>query len=148
MKKVLTVDQKRCLACRSCELQCAIVHSESKEMDKAIYEEPTSQPRIKVKSRKGHIIISLCRHCDDAPCVKACPNNAIEIFREKRAVVINEELCTGCKLCVSACPFRVIKIDKDTGKALKCDLCIERLNKDKIPACVEGCPTGALKFLW
>jgi len=57
------------------------------------------------------------------------------------AVLVKEEKCTGCGLCVMSCPYGMIQIDPVTAKASKCDLCGGE------PACVEHCPFGALAYL-
>ena len=49
-----------------------------------------------------------CRHCEDAPCAKGCPINAIK--NEDNSIIIDEEICIGCKACVVACPFGAIEI--------------------------------------
>lgn len=48
----------------------------------------------------------MCRHCEDAPCARVCPVNAIR--HEADAIVLNETLCIGCKLCALVCPFGAI----------------------------------------
>lgn len=48
-----------------------------------------------------------CRHCDDAPCIKVCPVEAIR--QTDDAVQLNESLCIGCNLCAVACPFGAIQ---------------------------------------
>ena len=63
---------------------------------------------------------------------------------EKDIVYMRGDRCIGCKLCVSACPFGMIMWDQKRGQARKCDLCIEKLGVGEQPACVAGCPTGAL----
>jgi len=57
------------------------------------------------------------------------------------AVVVDEEKCTGCGLCVMACPYGAVRLDPVTGKAIKCDLCGGE------PVCVKHCPFGALAFV-
>jgi len=70
----------------------------------------------------------------------ACPLNIIK--REKTgAIVVDEEKCVGCGLCVQSCPYGAITVDPLTKCALKCDLC----NGD--PECVKHCPGGALSYL-
>lgn len=147
MKRMIVIDPEKCLACRTCELECAIEHSKSKEFKKAINEKPLPEPRINVESYEGIVTPLQCRHCEDAPCVKACPTKALERENTESPVLIKDELCIGCKLCIIACPFGVINMNADSKVAIKCDLCAERLKRGEVPACVEGCPTKAIKFI-
>lgn len=65
-----------------------------------------SHPRLTVVRSGAATAPVLCRHCEDAPCAKVCPVNAITL--SGNAVVLNEVTCIGCKLCAIACPFGVI----------------------------------------
>ena len=96
--------------------------------------------RIYVKANpfNGSFVPIVCHQCPDAPCYFACPESAIEIEGTLGAVLINEEKCTGCRLCGEACPFNVIRFREDTSKAFKCDLC------QGDPECVKWCPMNAL----
>ncbi|MEE8360133.1 MAG: 4Fe-4S dicluster domain-containing protein [Candidatus Omnitrophota bacterium] len=146
MKGVIYVEIDKCVACKTCEIHCAIEHSKSKTLCKAILEYPLPQGRIKVESEAGYNIPLQCRQCEDAPCTKVCPSKAIQRLEPNQPVLIDPKLCIGCKMCILACPFGVIKMD-DAGKAvLRCDMCFERLQKGDLPACVAACPTKALKF--
>ena len=62
-------------------------------------------------------------------------------------VLIDQERCIGCNFCLAVCPFGSISPSYDGHKVVKCDLCFERLSAGQEPACVSGCPTGALKFV-
>ena len=146
MKGVIFVDVGKCLACKSCELHCAVEHSKSKELYKAIFECPLPQGRITVESEGGFNIPLQCRQCEDAPCMKVCPSKAIDRFGNDQPVLINEERCIGCNLCIVACPFGVLKMNKSGKAVIKCDMCFERLQEGKLPACVMACPSKALKF--
>ena len=149
MKKgIIVIDPTRCTACKTCELECAIAHSDSKVASLAINEEPRSLPRIRVKLVDGFNVPLQCRHCDHALCMEACPKDAITRPDKDGPVLIDPELCIGCTKCVYACPFGAIKMRKEGKgkKAIKCNLCIERLKKDEIPACVSSCPTGVFEF--
>ena len=148
MKKgVVFVDAEKCLACRSCELACAVAHSGSGSLSEAIRETPLPRPRVGVEGI-GDISIPLqCRHCEDAPCARVCPTGAIEKSGGGAPVAVREELCIGCKFCVLVCPFGVIGIGHRGRAAVKCDLCAERLKEGKEPACVGACPTKALRFV-
>lgn len=79
---------------------------------------------------------SVCLHCEDPPCVKICPVDAL--WREDGKVVFSRDVCIGCKMCVTICPFGAIALEN--GKIIKCDLC----NGD--PFCVKHCPTGAIRY--
>ena len=72
-----------------------------------------------------------------------CPVEAIT--RDDRGIVlINEELCTGCKECVDACPYGAMQYDEDRELAVKCDLCNERLTRGEAPACSLACPAHCI----
>lgn len=146
-KKIIFIDIEKCLACKSCELQCAVEHSESKNMYEAIREKPLPQPRVKVESIEELTFPLQCRHCEDAPCVKICPTKALEQAGSGQPIIINKELCIGCSWCIIVCPFGVIKMDKQGKAIIKCDLCIERLKVGENPACIQGCPTKAIKLI-
>ena len=146
MKGVLFIDAGKCLGCKSCEIGCAVEHSQSKDLFMAILETPTPQSRVSVEIA-GDVSVPLqCRHCEDAPCVAICPTKAIEKLGTEEPVLIKEELCIGCKWCILVCPFGVIKLSRDGRVITKCDLCLERIKEERNPACVESCPTGALLY--
>ncbi len=146
MQGLIFIEPEKCLACRSCEIQCAVSHSRTKIFFQALEEESIPLPRIKVEEIGKLTWPKICRHCKDAPCVEACPTHALE-KENTGPVIIKNELCDSCKKCISACPFGIINWDGKGQGIIKCDLCIERLQKDEIPACVEACPTGALQFI-
>jgi Fe-S-cluster-containing dehydrogenase component len=65
---------------------------------------------------------------------------------EDGIVVVAPELCVGCKTCISACPWGAPQWNPETGKAVKCDYCHDRLASGAKPACVTVCPTQCLHF--
>ena len=81
----------------------------------------------------------VCKHCSPAPCLEACPTGAI--FRtEFDTVVVQQDICNGCGYCVPACPFGVVDVSLEDGKAHKCTLCYDRLKSGLEPACAKSCP--------
>ncbi len=146
MKGIILVDPKRCLACKSCELQCALEHAKSDSLKEAIYEQPLPQARVQVEQAAEVAIPLQCRHCEDAPCVEICPSKATHREGPEDPVLIKDELCVGCKWCILVCPFGVIRMGREGKAVTKCDLCFERLKEKEMPACVQACPTGALQF--
>ena len=61
-------------------------------------------------------------------------------------VLIDEELCIGCKECLEACPFGAMQYNDDQETAVKCDLCIDRLENNQTPACFSVCPTRCISW--
>jgi len=82
-----------------------------------------------------------CRACDDAACVKACPEKALLQAEGTGVIIVKDNQCKGCDWCVQACPHGGIMIHPDTGKAVACDLCGGE------PKCVEFCPEEALELV-
>jgi len=143
---MLFVDTKRCIACKRCMTECAIAHSKSGELAAAMQETPRPEPRVWVKELGAFSAPYQCRHCDTPPCVPACPNAALSKDAERGPVVLSEAACAGAAKCVKKCPFLGIQMSLTGDKAVKCDLCITRLEAGGIPACAEACPTDAIVY--
>ncbi|MFB3892343.1 MAG: 4Fe-4S dicluster domain-containing protein [Phycisphaerae bacterium] len=146
MPKMIVVDDQRCLGCRSCMLQCALAHSEANNLAEALNSPTPPQPRVHIEAVGAGGMPLQCRHCEDAPCLEACPTEAINRPDPNGPILMEAERCIGCKFCLLVCPFGVIDLSRDGKAMIKCDLCIERTAAGKEPACVSACPTGALKF--
>jgi dimethyl sulfoxide reductase iron-sulfur subunit len=108
-----------------------------------------------------------CMHCDDPPCLNACPEKAI-YKRPDGIVLINHELCKGHGACVEACPYGVIHMNPEQAyfpeqqlpfqetsgthrrhppaKASTCTMCFHRIDEGKEPACVVACPSKVMIF--
>jgi formate dehydrogenase iron-sulfur subunit len=87
----------------------------------------------------------VCKHCVQAGCLEVCPTNAI-IRTEFDTVVIQSDVCNGCRDCIPACPFGVIDINPASGTAQKCTLCYDRMQAGMEPACSKACPTDSIQF--
>src|SRR5919198_226207 len=87
----------------------------------------------------------VCKHCQHASCMEVCPTNAI-IRTEYDTVYIQQDVCNGCRNCISACPYGVIGFSSQTGTAHKCTFCYDRLQAGMTPACAKACPTESIKF--
>jgi formate dehydrogenase iron-sulfur subunit len=87
----------------------------------------------------------VCKHCQHASCMDVCPTGAI-IRTEFDTVLIQPDVCNGCRNCISACPYSVIGIDEETNVARKCTLCYDRLQGGMEPACAKACPTQSIQF--
>lgn len=146
MGKAIMVNIERCLACKSCELACALAHARSGILEEALAERPLPQTRVSVVPVEGFAVPMQCRHCDGAPCITVCPTRAIHRHGPEDPVLIRSDLCIGCKFCILVCPFGAIELSRDGKAVTKCDLCIKRTREGEPPACVESCPTRTLQF--
>lgn len=146
MSKAIVTDVQKCLACRSCELACALAHSQTNNLEESLSESPRPQPRVTVEACGKFAVPIQCRHCQDAPCMAVCPTAAIHRHTDSDPVLVTKIKCIGCGYCVEACPFGAMDITNDHKAVVKCDLCIERTEQGQPPACVTSCPTGAIQF--
>src|SRR5215216_4199164 len=98
------------------------------------------------RSQANWLLMSdVCKHCVQAGCLEVCPTGAI-IRTEFDTVVIQADVCNGCRDCIAACPFGVIEINPVSRTAMKCTLCYDRLQSGLEPACAKACPTESIKF--
>lgn len=138
---MLLVDYQKCVSCHTCELACAVSHSQARSLAGAVLAGERPEIRIRVLN-SGNVKFPLqCRHCSDAPCIKACISGALYRDEKTRAVLCDATKCIGCWMCVMTCPFGAITPGL-THTALKCDLCIHTGN----PACAAACPTQAIQW--
>jgi Fe-S-cluster-containing hydrogenase component 2 len=139
-RAVILADMSLCSGCRICEMVCANLNSMGRNA--------TSLARLSIKKNyiTGEYQPKLCYQCAGAPCLKACPVDAIQVDKKSGtyARVINEKLCIGCQNCVEECdsyfnPSRA-KFDSERQKSIKCHLCFGD------PQCVKSCPLGVLRL--
>jgi Fe-S-cluster-containing dehydrogenase component len=90
---------------------------------------------------------SICRHCDDAPCIKACTEKAI-YKRPDGTVIIDPLKCKGNKGCIKECPYEdVIWFNEELNISQKCTFCAHLIDKGwNETRCSDACPTGAFTF--
>jgi Fe-S-cluster-containing dehydrogenase component len=124
-----------CIGCKACEIGC-----------KNENQTPTQIYWRKVKKLKESFLSVSCNHCDSPECFRVCPEGAFTKRRDG-IVEINESLCNGCQLCVSACPYGAPQYNPETQKVSKCQMCYPRQDVGLQPACVESCTTGALSMI-
>lgn len=148
----------KCRACRRCEIACIAAHHglTFKEALKKRDELVSGVHVIKTGSIKSTIS---CRQCENAPCARICPTKALQ-QPKGGLVTMNPQLCSGCQLCIMACPYGAISLEsiglpstkEETmaqksmrSIAVRCDLCRDWMKREgkSVPACVEACPAHA-----
>ncbi|RPI87071.1 MAG: 4Fe-4S dicluster domain-containing protein [Chloroflexi bacterium] len=130
--KQIKVDVAKCTGCGQCALTCSFKNVGKFELNQ-------SNIRIIQWEDICLSVPKLCQQCSDTPCVVVCPTEAISVNPATGAIVIDNELCIQCNLCVDECRYHVIHIDLE-GYPLTCDLC------GGSPKCVTVCFPGALSF--
>lgn len=134
-------DQNFCIGCKACEISCQVYHNQDPEINWR----KVDSIEIYENSKQKEIYLShSCHHCDDPACANVCPVGAYEKLSSGIVNTIHSR-CIGCGYCLLACPYGAISKGKD-GKAQKCNLCAERLERGELPACVQGCPVDVLKL--
>jgi Fe-S-cluster-containing dehydrogenase component len=173
------LDIGKCIGCRSCVYACAAENNQSRDPQvhwiRVLETEAArsldlagADPYYTQAPKPGKVYLPVsCQHCEDAPCVKACPVSAT--WQEPDGiVVVDYDACIGCRYCMAACPYEARRfnwsapglpadeVNPDThllgnrprpaGVVEKCTFCIQRVRDGRYPACVEACPVGARKF--
>lgn len=139
MKRVF-VNEKHCLGCHLCEYNCAFANSGLSDMAKLKGKE--IYPRIRIEGDEKITFAVSCRHCTDPICIKSCISGALS-RNQDGAVEIDKNKCVGCQTCILVCPFGAVTQDGE-GVIQKCELCLK--NSCGEPACVNGCPNGAIVY--
>lgn len=158
---VMVIDLARCKNARKCIDACQRGHDllPDQEFMKVLLmkDNPSSEPYWFPKN---------CFHCDNPPCVKVCPVGAT-FKRSDNIVLVDADLCIGCKFCITACPYsaRILNwthkesyasndptyspetsVPGQHGTVTKCDFCPDRAREGKLPYCASSCPMGAIYF--
>lgn len=138
----MLIDLNTCIGCHACSVACKAEFDVPLGVfrDTVKYVEDGEYPRV-----TRHFIPVLCNHCEDAPCLDACPTDAITRLPDGE-VVIGEDDCNLNRFCMSACPYGAIYEDPERSVAQKCTFCDHRTAEGREPACVEACPTNCRIF--
>lgn len=144
LHQFIIVNADECTGCETCESVCSFVHDgEFNPMNTRIH---------RVRIEPVFNIALACQKCEDAPCVSACPEKALE-KNDDGSIIVDPDKCNGCGFCVRACDFGVISLHMSSQKALVCDLCvgmkeefIDEESGKKEPQCVLVCPKECISL--
>lgn len=138
------IDLKRCIDCRACLVACSTENNV-----------PMNHTRIWVHDLglngafpdlQRTFVPYNCMHCEHPPCTEVCVSGATYKDPDHGLVLVDQEACIGCGLCVAACPYDARYYDETRGVVDKCNGCIQRLEQGMKPACVATCVGGSRKF--
>jgi len=155
---VIVFDLRRCDGCRDCIKGCQEEHFLPKTTEWIkVYDLADTQ------GLEYHMPV-LCMECENAPCVQVCPSRAT-YHRSDGIVVVDQNVCIGCRMCMAACPYGVRVFNWDAqppvpeghagstpeftapqrkGTVGKCQMCVHLLGKDQFPACLRSCSMDAI----
>ena len=132
VNQFVNCNPKKCNGCVVCEYVCSLEKEETFNPVKS---------RIRaVRLNTTSNIAMTCRTCEKAPCVPACPKDALIQSTENKTITVDEEKCNGCGWCIQACEYGAITLHPSTQKALICDTC------NGNPVCIQWCPESALSL--
>jgi Fe-S-cluster-containing dehydrogenase component len=130
----MVIDVERCIGCMACVIACK---KENNVADGYFRTRVVEETRGEFPYLRMELRSELCNHCENAPCIDACPTGASH-RAEDGTVQIDKKKCIGCKACILACPYDA-RYSTPEGVADKCTFCEHRLQVGKKPACVETC---------
>ena len=142
LQYALVIDSKRCINCKACIVACRTENNVplGNSRDWIGDEHRGLWPQISSDFEPEQ-----CHHCASPSCVRVCPTGA-SYKRKDGIVLINAKECVGCRYCIIACPYNARFAREDLGIPEKCTYCAHRLAKEKLPACVETCPSKVRIF--
>jgi tetrathionate reductase subunit B len=155
MGKVLIIDIGKCNGCHNCQIACKDEHvgndwspiARPQPLTGQFWTRVTDKVRGSVPKVKVSYLHIICRHCDDAPCIKACTEKAI--YKRPDGIVIIDPLkCRGHRDCIRECPYEdVIWFNDELNMSQKCTFCAHLIDKGwNETRCSDACPTGAFTF--
>jgi len=132
--KILAVDYARCTGCRLCEIACSLEHD-------GVANPAAARLAVIRWDEEAVHVPAVCQQCDTAMCEEVCQPRAITRDAGTGALLVDRDLCIGCRMCVIACPYGAMSVHPIGREVIKCDLC------GGDPRCVMFCETAALRFM-
>lgn len=142
------VDARRCFGCHGCEVACKAENDVplGNYIRQTIYHDYEKSGDGGTGDGMARIMVPMaCQHCEDAPCLKACPCGALH-KASGGTVAVDYDVCSGHGACKEACPYGAIYIDPVANQAVKCHNCTHRVDMGMAPPCQSTCPSEALYF--
>ncbi len=137
------VDLDACTGCKACVTAC---HSLNGLDEGETWRRVGLLVGVDAGAAVQQTVTGACHHCEDPGCMSGCPVKAYEKDEVTGIVRHLDDQCIGCKYCTLTCPYDVPQYNERLGIVRKCDMCTGRLAEGEAPACVQGCPNGAISI--
>ena len=138
----MVIDTVRCVGCMDCVVACKTENNVPEGLNRDWIE---SDVQGKYPSLHMELRSERCNHCSNPPCVYCCPTGASHVHDLGGVVLVEHNMCIGCKACIASCPYDA-RFPHPDGYADKCTFCIHRVERGLDPACVSVCPTRCMSF--
>ena len=144
----MVIDLERCVGCQTCRIACKAENNldvgsgiRVDTIGGAFMDVPEgTYPNLSM-----YFLPVPCMHCNEPQCMDACPEEAI-YKRPDGIVLVDEEKCTGCQLCMPACPYGALTYDDQRDLVIKCSFCHHRIDQGLDPFCLVWCEDEAIFF--
>ncbi len=136
------VDLDRCTGCKACVTACHSLNG----LDAGETWRSVGLIHNVIGKPRQQTITTACQHCLEPACSHGCPVKAYEKDPVTGIVKHLDDQCIGCEYCILKCPYDVPQYHHDKGIVRKCDMCVGRLEAGEAPACVQSCPTKAIRI--
>ena len=146
MSYIFLLDTSKCIGCGACAIACMDQNDLEPQSGSSPFRQCFTVEKGCGKDSPTAYLSMGCMHCENAPCVAACPAGCLRKDPETGFTLYDNTNCIGCHSCAMACPFAAPGFGKD-GKLVKCDGCVERVRHGLEPACVRVCPYQALQLI-
>lgn len=145
------IDSSKCTGCKTCQVSCKDEKDNVLGVHfRRVYEYGGGTWQQVAGSWQNdtftYYLSIACNHCDEPTCVQGCPTGAMHKRKQDGLVVVNQDVCIGCRYCEMRCPYGAPQYDHQKRVMSKCDGCYERVAEGLKPVCVESCPQHALDF--
>ncbi len=141
-RNCLVVNIDRCTGCHGCRIACKMENEVALGVNWSTVN--MVGPFGEYPNMVRYPLPLMCQQCEEAPCVAVCPTGASYRSDETGIVLIDQQGCIGCQICMDVCPYGVRSYNEDTATVEKCTLCSHRTSEEgQKPACVVSCAAGA-----